>query len=172
MKKNLLPAALLAVLLAGCTKQDAEEAVAVNETEIFTEEAQEESFKINGEAQNLIEDFKDDAKVDIDFTKMNLTMIFAQSYNMILESQDYLGKTVKFEGQLFSEYNENAKTTFHAILQYDATACCQAGFELIFKDGQEVPPDGSTVEVIGKYSYTDKFGFDYFYLECSKVKVL
>ncbi len=115
---------------------------------------------------------KKNSKVDVDFTKMSQTMIFAQTFNMVLESPKYLGKTVKFQGQVFSSYNEMAKTTLHSIIQYDATACCQTGFEFILPPGSEYPADGSQIEIVGKYSYTDKFTFDYFYLECTDVKMI
>ncbi|WP_191014726.1 hypothetical protein [Treponema zioleckii] len=179
MKKIQKPLLALATifLFASCTKKQEkqEEIATANEIDIPEADFSESEQTLSPETDFLKEssevaEEKNKNAVDVDFTKMSQTMIFAQSFNMILESPNYLGKTVKFQGQVFSNYNEMAKTTLHSVIQYDATACCQAGFEFILPPGSEYPADGSEIEVIGRFAYTDKFTFDYFYLDCTEVK--
>ncbi len=179
MKKIQKPLLALATifLFASCTKKQEkqEEIATASEIDIPEADFSKSEQTLSPETDFLKEssevaEEKNKNAVDVDFTKMSQTMIFAQSFNMILESPAYLGKTVKFQGQVFSNYNEMAKTTLHSVIQYDATACCQAGFEFILPPGSEYPADGSEIEVIGRFAYTDKFTFDYFYLDCTEVK--
>lgn len=179
IKKYLLALSTI-FLFASCTKkQEKQEEIAmaseIDIPETYFSESEQDSSSENEQNEIPADSTKTAQEktktaVDVDFTKMSQTMIFAQTFNMILESPNYLGKTVKFQGQVFSNYNEMAKTTLHSVIQYDATACCQAGFEFILPPGTEYPADGSEIEVIGRFAYTDKFTFDYFYLDCTEVK--
>lgn len=70
---------------------------------------------------------------DVDLTKLSSTMVYSEVYNMIFEPQDYLGKTVKMNGQ-FAIYQMTEPDgtpvpdrIYYACLIADATACCQQG---------------------------------------------
>ncbi len=115
-------------------------------------------------------------KIDIDFSKMNDTITFAQISNMVFESENYLGKNIRIDGELFVTYNEQAHANMFSVIRYDATACCQTGFDFIIRGNptypDEFPPVHSKIQVTGVYSITDRYGFDYYYLDCEKINVV
>ena len=82
---------------------------------------------------------KDLPPVDIDLTVMNQTMMYAQAYDMIYNSEQYIGKTVRIRGP-FNTYTDTETGEVHrAILIRDATACCTQGIEF-----EPADPDVST----------------------------
>ena len=95
----------------------------------------------------------DDDGVDIDLTKMNSTMVYAQVYDMMTEPGNYIGKTVKMKGQ-FAVY-EGPSRNYYAVIISDATACCSQGIEFRLSDERnypdEYPPKGEEITVMGVF---------------------
>lgn len=79
--------------------------------------------------------------IDVDLTTLSSTMVYAEVYNMMVQPQDYIGKTVKMDG-LFSFYHDETtgKDYFACIIQ-DATACCSQGIEFVLTDDYTYPED-------------------------------
>lgn len=91
--------------------------------------------------------------VDVDLTKMSSTMVYSEVYNMMSLPDDYLGKTVRMQGQ-FQVY-EGEGRNYYVVLIADAAACCQQGMEFILA-GDPAYPDaypepGREVTVTGVF---------------------
>lgn len=114
---------------------------------------------------------KSGSEVDFDFTTMNFNIATAQVFTMSVEPEKYAGKTVKFRGQFMSIQEEGYSERFYSVLQYDATACCQAGFMFLLPQDKTYPEDYpaeySEIEVIGTLTLgKTEDGLDLFYLAC------
>lgn len=82
-----------------------------------------------------------DSEFDVDLTRLSATMVYAEVYNMMVNPQDYLGKSVKMEG-IYAEFlDETTDTLYCAIIIQDATACCAQGVEFILTDDYAYPED-------------------------------
>ncbi|MGN0740755.1 MAG: hypothetical protein ACI4LX_11350 [Treponema sp.] len=91
--------------------------------------------------------------VDIDFTKFNYNMSYAQIFQMMIEPEKYIGKKIKIRGSFYIAENEGRR--FYSVLNFDSTACCSTGFifelqeDLTYPD--DFPAEFTTIEVTGIY---------------------
>jgi len=94
--------------------------------------------------------------IDIDLTKLDSNMIYAQVYDMVYNGDNYLGKKVKVTGP-FSYFKEDDGREFFAVLVSDATACCSQGIEFVLAGDHKYPADypsiGKTITVVGEFNY-------------------
>ncbi len=99
-------------------------------------------------------------KVDIDLTELSSTMVYSEVYNMMSMPENYIGKTVRMEGDFYTYYDENQNQYYFACLIRDATACCAQGIEFVlagdYKYPDDYPEEGSSVCVSGVFdTYVD-----------------
>lgn len=99
-------------------------------------------------------------EIDVDLTQLDSTMIYAQVCDMMNNSSDYLGKTIKVKGP-FSYIKEDDGREFFAVLISDATACCSQGIEFVLTGDHKYPADYPAVDteitVTGKFNtYTEE----------------
>jgi uncharacterized membrane protein YcgQ (UPF0703/DUF1980 family) len=104
-------------------------------------------------------------------------MFIAQTNEIYLNAEDYLGKTIKLEGLFKWEEYENRKHCF--VLRY-GPGCCgydgNAGFEVAWEGpGKRLPeyplPD-DWVEAAGVLKAYEKDGYSYLYIALSSLRVL
>ena len=82
------------------------------------------------------EDAEGTAAVDIDLTTLSGIMVYSEVNSMISFPDNYIGKTVKMQGQftIYQATDENGAfipdKMFFACMIADATACCAQGLEL------------------------------------------
>lgn len=117
--------------------------------------------------------------VDIDITEMSKDMVYATVYQLVYSPQEYVGKTVKIEGQYFVAYSKDPENTnfYNYCLVADATACCQQGLEFACSDGHDsypddFPADETEIEVTGVFEMYEEDGFVYTRLSYAKMDVL
>lgn len=101
------------------------------------------------------------AEVDVDLTKLSSTMVYSEVFAMLNEPTEYLGKTIRMNGQfsVFQGTNEdgtpNPEQLYFACVIADATACCQQGLEFILAGGADYPEDypepGTDITVVGEF---------------------
>ena len=88
--------------------------------------------------------------VDLDLTSLSSTMIYSEVYNIMSAPDDYIGKTIKMNGDFATDDNG----IYYFCIIRDATACCQQGIEFIL-DGAQYPGDypeiGSDITVLGTF---------------------
>lgn len=111
-------------------------------------------------------------KVDIDFTTMNYNLVSAKLFNVLIESEKYLGKSMRFKGQYFYTEEESVGQKMHSVLIYDATACCQTGLQFELPEGKEYPEEKKEIEISGKFSYKEINSMDYYYVACDDLLIL
>lgn len=91
--------------------------------------------------------------IDIDLTALSRTMVYSEVYNMVTAPENYIGKTVRMQGQ-FAVYEGDSRNYF-ACLIADATACCSQGIEFVTKDSRTYPADypelGTEITVEGVF---------------------
>jgi len=95
-------------------------------------------------------------KVDIDLTTGDSTMVYSQVYNMIIDPDSYIGKSVKMDGTFQLYYSEEYDQYYYACVIADATACCSQGLEFVLAGDYTYPDDypelGTEITVAGTFS--------------------
>lgn len=96
-------------------------------------------------------------KVDIDLSKMNITMAYSSIANILMKPDNYLGKTIKIRGLFDSAQDSETGIDYFAVALMDATACCAMGLdfspkkEYNYKYPEDFPAIGSNITVVGKF---------------------
>lgn len=100
--------------------------------------------------------------VDVDLTRLSSTMVYSEVYAMMVEPEQYMGKTVKMNG-LFSAFEGITGQIYYACIVQDATACCAQGLEFELSSGDGYPDPGSEITVIGTFdTYQEKIDDNYY----------
>jgi uncharacterized membrane protein YcgQ (UPF0703/DUF1980 family) len=106
-------------------------------------------------------------------------MFIAQTNDIYLNTEDYLGKTIKLEGLFKQEEYDGRDAPYCFVLRY-GPGCCgndgNAGFEVAWDGGYTLKPSypkvDDWVEATGELKYYDEDGYPYLYLALSSLKVL
>lgn len=111
--------------------------------------------------------------VDIDLTELSASMVYGQVYDMMYNSDDYVGKIVKMEGA-FSYYLEPSNgQEYFAVIISDATACCSQGIEFVLDGDYKYPDDypelNEEITVIGRFNYYKEGVYTYCQLTDAKI---
>ena len=98
-------------------------------------------------------------KVDIDLTEMSATMVYSNVFDMVNKPEDYKGKTVKMQGNIFMNYDEKENKIRCYCIIADATACCSQGLEFVLaEEPEKYPQADSEIIVTGRaepFEYED-----------------
>ena len=110
--------------------------------------------------------------LDGDVVEINEKLFIAQTNDIYINTEDYLGKTIKYEGIFKSYYWEEANATYYYIIRY-GPGCCgydgEAGFEVIW-DGQW-PQEDDWCEAIGILEAYEENGMKYLRLSLASLTV-
>jgi uncharacterized membrane protein YcgQ (UPF0703/DUF1980 family) len=106
-------------------------------------------------------------------------MFIAQTNEIYLNSDDYMGKTIKLEGLFKSEQYRENEPPYYFVLRY-GPGCCgndgNAGFEVTWNKravtDKTYPNVDDWVEAVGVLQSYEEDGFPYLYLALSKLTVL
>lgn len=120
------------------------------------------------------EDAEGTAAVDVDLTALSGIMVYSEVNSMISFPDNYIGKTVKMQGQftIYQATDENGAfipdKMFFACMIADATACCAQGLEFALA-GEPVYPDeypelGAEITVVGTFEWYEEDGCRYYRL--------
>ncbi|KAF5041745.1 hypothetical protein DSECCO2_519820 [anaerobic digester metagenome] len=124
-----------------------------------------------------IEETKDINDVDVDLTVLSSTMVYSEVYNMMVNPDVYLGKTIKVIGPYYAgQLVYGAEKYYHFVVISDATACCQNGIEFIWDDNSHVypdeyPKDNTVIEITGVFSSYEESGNTYYYLKADGITI-
>ena len=99
--------------------------------------------------------------IDVDLTALSSTMVYSEVYSMMSFPDNYIGKTVKMQGQ-FAVYQATDESgafipdqIYFACVIADATACCSQGLEFILAGEHSYPADypelGTDITVTGTF---------------------
>ena len=112
--------------------------------------------------------------IDVDLTALSSIMVYSEVNSMISFPDNYIGKTVKMQGQftIYQATDENGAfipdKMFFACMIADATACCAQGLEFALA-GKPVYPDeypelGAEITVVGTFEWYEEDGCRYYRL--------
>lgn len=124
-----------------------------------------------------IEETKDINDVDVDLTVLSSTMVYSEVYNMMVNPDVYLGKTIKVIGPYYAgQLVYGTEKYYHFVVISDATACCQNGIEFIWDDNSHVypdeyPKDNTVIEITGVFSSYEESGNTYYYLKADGITI-
>jgi len=100
-------------------------------------------------------------------------LFIAQTNDIYINPDDYMDKTIQYEGIFISSYWEETDTTYRFVLRY-GPGCCgydgTAGFEVTW-DGMW-PKDDDWCEVAGTLEWYEENGSEYLRLRLSSLTVL
>jgi len=102
---------------------------------------------------------------DVDLTKLDGNMVFAQVYDMTYNPDSYLGKKILVKG-LFSYYQDSSSLDeYFAAYVPDAAGCCGQGIEFVLKGDYSYPDDypelGTEIYVTGTFNSYQEYGATY-----------
>ncbi|SFD03772.1 hypothetical protein [Butyrivibrio sp. YAB3001] len=108
---------------------------------------------VQGPEENTGKDKKSD--IDVDLTALSSTMVYSEVYSMMINPENYIGKTVKMKGQFVPYLDESTGKYYFACFISDAMACCSQGIEFVLTEDYSYPDDypseGDTICVIGTF---------------------
>lgn len=133
----------------------------VSETEEIEQNKQESSDttkteEIEPSKQENSNSAEADPNVDYDLTQMGSDMVYATVYQLMVNPDDYIGKTFKMDGLYYSTFYEPTEQYYHYCIISDATACCAQGIEFIWDEGnhkypEEYPEEYSEIIITGTF---------------------
>jgi len=161
---------LLALALAGCSKtSDEVTAPDVPQSKASTPGAPSGDSKPSEESPAQ----QAGAEVpDSDVVEISEKLFIAQTNDIYINAEDYLGKTIQYEGIFKSYYWEEADTTYYYVIRY-GPGCCgydgEAGFAVAW-DGQW-PGEDDWCEAVGILEAYEENGLQYLRLSLTSLTV-
>lgn len=153
MKKSILLILSCILLLSGCGK------AAAMDTDTDTESESLAPETLSGDRDDVVE--------------ITENLFIAQTNDIYINTEDYLGKTIRYEGIFMSDYWEETGTTYFYVIRY-GPGCCgydsNAGFEVAW-DG-ECPEENDWVEAVGVLEMYEENGYEYLRLQLTSLTVL
>lgn len=177
MKKSLILILICLMLLAGCSGQTTapepgNDGVRDSGTPDVTENstpAPSSGSDSGASPQNTLPA----ESTDPDIIEIKEKMFIAQTNDIYINPEDYLGKTLKYEGLMDSFYYDATDTTYYYVIRYGPGCCgfdANAGFEVRWSG--DYPENNAWVEVIGVLEKYEEDGNAYLRLNLSSLTVL
>ena len=114
--------------------------------------------------------------VDIDLTRMSVTMVSAQVWQMMVIPYDYLGLTVRVRGSYYTFLWDEADMQLHYVVLDLTAGCCGQAIEFILSEelinSIGYPVQNTPIEITGVFTYYEKFGYLFFYLAVDEIVFL
>lgn len=111
--------------------------------------------------------------VDLDLSVLSGTVVYSQVYDMMMQPEQYLGRTVRVKGNFSYFQDPETKGEYFAVVIADATACCAQGIEFVWagehRYPDDYPPLDTELTVTGVFSTYDENGFTYLQLTDAEV---
>ena len=112
--------------------------------------------------------------VDEEIIYITEKMFIAQTNDVYINTDDYMGKTLQYEGFVMSFFDESTQKTYYYVIRYGPGCCgydANAGFEILTKDG-EYPVDNEWLQVTGVLGTYIEGEYEYLYLDVTDLQVL
>ena len=156
MKRYGFLALTAAILLTGCgNTQKIDDLIAAQEQSADNSSSVPKPTVTVPDASN--------GEYDVDLTKLDSNMVYAQVYDMVFGETDYNGKLVRAKGTFDYYLDSLTNKEYFAVLITDATACCAQGIEFVLAGEHTYPDDypelGSEIVIHGVFNtYEDETG--------------
>lgn len=115
----------------------------------------------------------EDIPVDVEIREK---LFIAQTNEIYVNKDNYMGKTIKYEGMYFRSYYEPTESDLYMVIRY-GPGCCgddgNVGFEVVW-DNAAVNDfeNGDWVEVIGDVEEYEEFGTTYVRLNLKSMRAM
>jgi len=115
--------------------------------------------------------------VDVDLTRLSETVAAAEFSNILANSGNYIGQTIRVSGEYFSVYINEFGRLAHYVTVMQGDACCPPeGFEFKLTDERvsdgDFPEQNTMIEVTGVLGRYEELGFAFLFLSVDEVIVL
>ena len=108
------------------------------------------------------------ADVDVDLAGMSSTVVYSEVFNMMMDPEPYVGKSIRMDGTLNIYHSQDGETTYFACLIADATECCAQGIEFVWEGEHDYPddypPEDSEIEVCGVFNSYEEHGQTFYHV--------
>jgi len=161
------------LLLSGCGNaaivETKSETIQTNETGNVTET--QSDIDVDDESESVVHETLSGNIGDV--VEITEKLFIARTNDIYINTEDYLGKTIKYEGIFMSDYWEDTDTTYRYVIRY-GPGCCgydsNAGFEVVW-DG-DYPEENDWVEAVGVLEIYEEDGDEYLQLQLTALTVL
>ena len=111
--------------------------------------------------------------VDLDLSVLSGTVVYSQVYDMMMQPEQYLGRTVRMKGNFSYFQDPQTQNEYFSVIIADATACCAQGIEFVWAGGHRYPDDypplDTELTVTGVFGTYDENGYTYLQLTDAEV---
>lgn len=153
MKKLLALILSLCLVLSGCSVQ----------------QVQQDS-SASSQSQPSAQEAQAAEAVDLDFTRMSSTMVYAYVYNIVCSPEDFLGQRFRIGGISDQSYWDQTDTVYHYVVIEDATACCAQGLEFVLTSEDDAYPlPGANIEISGEWAQYEEDWEIYFHILADQI---
>lgn len=102
---------------------------------------------------------------EVDLTVLSSIMVYSEIWNMMKAPENYIGKTIKMQGQFVCAGEQEEGKRYFGCLVADAAQCCSQGLEFVLA-GEHVYPDdypalNSRITVTGTFETYQVKGIEY-----------
>ena len=157
---------IAAVILAGCGN--------ANKAAVQKNAAGTAAVNLAQTAPGIVQT-SPDTKTVPETVEIKEKMFIAQTNDVYLNAEDYLGKTISLEGLFKAVQYEGVDAPYCFVLRY-GPGCCgsdgNAGFEVAWDEAHEaLPQEADWVAATGVLSAYEENGFQYLYIKLSALEV-
>ena len=162
---------LLVLLQCGCSNDGQVSDVQVEAEETGQEEMQDKNLLGDNGYGDVNSDGNSNEKAQaenamstemVDLTALSSTMVYGEVFNMMMQPESYMGKTVKMKGEFAVYTDETTGSRYYTCIIKDATACCAKGIEFELSGDYNYPDDypeeGATITVQGTFDVYEEGG--------------
>ena len=105
-------------------------------------------------------------QIDLDLAPLSATVVYPQTFEMMMYPHEYEGKVVRIRGYL--DHFLDGETVYTACVVPDVTACCMQGIEFVWEGERaypdDYPPVGKALTVTGRLECYTLNDFDYIHM--------
>ena len=169
MKRLFTVALVCLLLLSGCAAAGKKDAAAKNGAGTQAVDAAKATDNVD------IKVLSPTPSAAKDVIKITEKLFIAQTNDIYVNTDDYLGKTIQFEGIFQSYYYDVTDTTYYSVIRYGPGCCgydANPGFEVVWPGDGDYPEQDDWVEAVGTLGTYEEGGAQYLRLELSSLKVL
>ena len=102
---------------------------------------------------------------EVDLTVLSSIMVYSEIWNMMKAPENYIGKTIKMQGQFVCAGEQEEGKRYFGCLVADAAQCCSQGLEFVLAGEHVYPEDypalNSRITVTGTFETYQVKGIEY-----------
>lgn len=177
MKKIFVLIAFCIVLLAGCKSDDPSSTSVTQSNEESAQEIDDtddtDSTDNSDSTDNTPAVLGDLFNNKGDTIEITEKLFIAQTNDIYVNTDEYIGKTIKYEGIFTSFEYEETGNTYYYVIRYGPGCCgydANAGFEVTWSG--DYPNQNDWVEAVGVLEEYEEDGYNYLRLNLSSLTVL